>query len=177
MRKRRTAPRPRAAGATSSYQLPRPIFPRPPSVLKVARVHGDRRAGPPREDTTMTRLTVCAAGLLALCAAGRTAAQAGKGKPEDLGKALAAARDEGLDWLTKNQGKDGSWGKTYTIAVTSFACLCYLSAADEPYEGEPGKALLRGLNFLLASQKDGQWTAQGHSWIHGQGFATLALSE
>src|SRR5262249_26097459 len=77
----------------------------------------------------------------------------------------------------KNQAKDGSWGKTYTVAVTSFACLSYLSASDEPFTGDRGKALMKGLEFLLANQKDGTFSAQGHSWIHGQGFATLTLSE
>lgn len=88
-----------------------------------------------------------------------------------------AARDKGLAWLTKNQSADGSWGKTYTVAVTSFACLAYLSAADEPFAGDHAKPLLNGLSFLLANQKDGVFAVQGHSWIHGQGFATLALSE
>ena len=46
---------------------------------------------------------------------------------EDL---VRVARDKGLVWLTKNQAPNGSWGKQYTIAVTSFACLAYLSAAD-----------------------------------------------
>ncbi len=98
-------------------------------------------------------------------------------KPEDAAKAVRAVRDKGLDWLTKNQAMDGSWGKRYSIAVTSFGCLSYLSAADEPFTGAHAKALTKGLEFLLASQKDGVFTAQGHSWIHGQGFATLALSE
>jgi hypothetical protein len=104
-------------------------------------------------------------------------AEPGKEKQDEHGKAVAAARQKGLDWLTKNQAADGSWGKTYTIAVTSFAVLSYLSAADEPFTEERGKALLKGLQFLLGQQKDGMFNAQGHSWIHGQGFATLALSE
>src|SRR5262249_61823501 len=78
---------------------------------------------------------------------------------------------------TKNQAQNGSWGKNYTLAVTSFACLSYLGAADEPFDGEHGKALTKGLQFLMANQKDGMFPGQGHSWIHGQGFATLALSE
>jgi hypothetical protein len=98
-------------------------------------------------------------------------------KPEEAAKALAAAREKGLDWLTKNQAANGSWGKQYTFAVTSFVCLSYLSSTDEPFTGDRGKALVKGLNFLMANQKDGQFTSQGHSWIHGQGFATLALSE
>ncbi len=125
----------------------------------------------------MRRLTgFGAAALLCALVATRASAQ-GKAAPLEKDKAAAAACAKGLDWLTKNQAKDGSWGRTYTVAVTGFACLAYLSAADEPFEGEGGKALLRGLNFLLAHQKDGQWPGQGHSWIHGQGFATLALSE
>jgi hypothetical protein len=92
-------------------------------------------------------------------------------------RAVVAARNSGLDWLTKNQAADGSWSKGHTIAVTSFACLAYLSASDEPFRDETGKALLKGLRFLLSQQKDGVFVQQGHTWIHGQGFATLALSE
>ncbi len=124
----------------------------------------------------MKRLTTLALGMLL---AGGAAARdkAPPARPAEDGKAVPAARDRGLDWLTKNQAKDGSWGKTYTVAVTSFACLSYLSAADEPFAGDRGKALHRGLEHLLASHKDGIFHQQGHSWIHGQGFATLALSE
>src|SRR5262245_38357970 len=105
----------------------------------------------------------------------RAAGQPAKG--DDHPKALKAARGKGLEWLTKNQAQNGSWGKSYTIAVTSFACLSYLGAADEPFDGEHGKALTKGLGFLMSQQKDGMFAGQGHSWIHGQGFATLALSE
>lgn len=97
-----------------------------------------------------------------------------------LAKDVAASREKGLDWLTKNQNPDGSWGKSYTIGITSMACLAYLSAADEPFNGDRGKALLKGLQFLMANQKDAMFPTQGQSvvtWIHGQGFATLALAE
>jgi len=100
--------------------------------------------------------------------------------PQQLAREVAAVRDKGLDWLTKNQAADGSWGKSYTIGVTSLACLAYLSAADEPFTAARGKALVKGLQFLLANQKDGMFPTQGQSvrtWIHGQGFASLALSE
>lgn len=92
-------------------------------------------------------------------------------------KTLAGARAKGLTWLTAHQAKDGSWGKQYTVAVTSFACLAYLAASDEPFRGDDGKALVRGLKFLLSMQKKGVFPNQGHSWIHGQGFAALAMSE
>ncbi len=99
---------------------------------------------------------------------------------KDLAKDVAAARLKGLDWLTKNQAADGSWGKSYTVGITGLTCLAYLSATDEPFTGERGKALVKGLEFLLASQKDGMFLTQGQSvrtWIHNQGFASLALSE
>jgi len=92
-------------------------------------------------------------------------------------KAIAAARGRGLAWLGKHQAKDGSWGKTYTVAVTSFACLSYLSASDEPFAGDDGKVLTAGLEYLMKAHTDGQFPSQGHSWIHGQGFAALALAE
>jgi hypothetical protein len=103
--------------------------------------------------------------------------QPGKVKAPEPVKNLTVAREKGLDWLTRNQAANGSWGNTYTLAVTSFACLAYLSASDEPFKDAPGKALSKGLQFLLANQKDATFIGQGHSWIHGQGFATLALSE
>jgi hypothetical protein len=88
-----------------------------------------------------------------------------------------AVRDKGLEWLPANQNADGSWGKQYSVAVTSFSCLSFLASSEEPFQGRRGKALVKGLSFLLSQQTDGQFVMQGHTWIHGQGFATLALSE
>ena len=109
-------------------------------------------------------------------AASRSGAE-GAPAPEAPPQAAASARDRGLVWLTEHQSPDGSWGKQYSIAVTSFACLSYLAASDEPFDGPQGKALQRGLAFLMSQQTDGVFGHQGHAWIHGQGFASLALSE
>ena len=116
----------------------------------------------------------------ALCSAPALAADLTKTAPKELAKKVTAAREKGLDWLTKNQATNGSWGKDHSIAVTSFACLAYLSASEEPFVGERGKALVRGLRFLLAQQKDGTFADQKDDrsrWVYGQGFGTLALSE
>ena len=104
-------------------------------------------------------------------------ARAAGGKESDIANTPAQARAKGLAWLAKHQNPDGSWGKTYTIAVTSFACLSHLSDSQEPFAGPNGAALTKGLAYLMKTQKNGQWPKQGHTWIHGQGFATLALSE
>src|SRR5262245_38771758 len=132
----------------------------------------DGRRCPAMKRLRKLTLFMCLAGLLAEPRPASIAAQ-----PADVAQTNRAARDKGLAWLTKNQAKDGSWGKQYTIAVTSFACLSYLAASDEPFTGEHAKALVKGLEFLLANQKDGMVASQGHSWIHGQGFATLAMAE
>ncbi len=100
-------------------------------------------------------------------------ATATESQPVDLKK----ARQKGVAWLVQHQAADGSWGKRHTIAITSFVCLAFLSASDEPYDAETGQALTKGLKFLLTKQKEGMFEKQGHTWIHGQGFGTLALSE
>ncbi len=127
----------------------------------------------------MQRSAALVWGLVAcgVLAGGSAAAPPAKDRPLPIPEDVRTAREKGLDWLTKNQAADGSWGKLHSIAVTSFACLAYLSAADEPFTDERGKVLVKGLQFLLGQQKDGVFVQQGHTWIHGQGFATLALSE
>src|SRR5580704_13821128 len=130
----------------------------------------------PEEETSMKRATLLAVTVL-LAAAPWAQAQPTKDDKADHTKALTEARKKGLQWLTKHQAANGSWGKEYTIAVTSFACLAYLAHEDEAFDGEDGKALLKGLKYLMSMEKEGLFHKQGHTWIHGQGFATLALSE
>src|SRR5947209_9271675 len=109
----------------------------------------------------------------ALCLCILLAASPGaRGQDAEHTNKLRAARDKGLAWLTKHQAAGGTWGKTHGLAVTSFACLAYLSADPEPFDGPNAAPLLKGLNSLLAKQRDGLFEQQGHSWIHGQGFAT-----
>ncbi len=127
---------------------------------------------------------ICLAGVVSLtgahpCLAAEPKAEAGvaEAKESGIAKPSAQARAKGLAWLAKHQNPDGSWGKTYSIAVTSFACLSYLADSQEPFAGLNGAALTKGLAYLMKTQTKGQWPKQGHTWIHGQGFATLALSE
>jgi hypothetical protein len=119
-------------------------------------------------------------GSLFLLAGASSSQEKGKDKDKVAGpdkEAIKAAVENGFGYLMKNQAQNGSWGKTFNIAVTSFAVLAFLSADDEPYRDERGKALIKGLNYLLSVQKDGMFPQQDHTWIHGQGFGTLALSE
>jgi hypothetical protein len=142
----------------------------------LSRLDYDRQPFRP-EDPSMKRLALLSGVLLLLAVPTLPAQEAAKGKDDDHAKALAAARQKGLDWLTKHQNANGSWGGQYNIAVTSFACLSYLSFADEPFDGPNAKVLIKGLNYILSMQKDGMFQKQGHTWIHTQGFGSLALSE
>jgi hypothetical protein len=119
------------------------------------------------------------AGVLVTGALGAVAAAAPppRDTPDDLARSVTAARERGLDWLARNQAKDGSWGKRYTVAVTSFAVLAYLSSSDDPYAGDRAAVLEKGIKYLMEQQKEGMFPKQSYTWIHGQGFGTLALSE
>jgi hypothetical protein len=127
----------------------------------------------------MRSSTMMAACLILMLAAAPLPAETPDAKvvpaPEPL--KTAPARDRGLAWLAKNQSEDGSWGRAYKTTVTSFACLAFLAASDDPYAGDGAKPLVKGLAYLMSRQKDGVFGNEGHSWIHVQGFATLALSE
>lgn len=88
-----------------------------------------------------------------------------------------APHEKALAWLAEHQNENGSWGVGHTTAITGLSCLAWLGHDAEPFEGEAAQPLLRGLAFLLDQQSDGVFPKQGHTWIHGQGFATLALAE
>ena len=132
------------------------------------------------------RWSIAAAALIALATGVGRAQDAAPRDPEtgteqaavpppavDRAKAVRAA----LAWLDEHRNEDGSWGGHHTIAVTAIACLAHLAASDEPFAGEAGRPMVKALEHLLSLQKSGVFPQQGHTWIHGQGFATLALSE
>ena len=124
-------------------------------------------------DTTWARVPLISLSLIGLL----LAPGAPLGDPPRESAAVTAAVERGLGWLRKDQRPDGSWGRQYTIAITSFACLSFLAAEPDPFGGKSSEALQKGLKYLLSQQKDGLFVKQGHTWIHGQGFAALALSE
>ena len=89
-----------------------------------------------------------------------------------------APHERALAWLAAHQNEDGSWAGEYTTAVTGLACLAWLGHDGGAVRGREGAARCCAASaFLLAQQQDGVFPKQGHTWIHGQGFATLALAE
>jgi hypothetical protein len=123
------------------------------------------------------RLLFAACALFVLVAPVRADPPAAPAPPPAPVLSVDHAVREGVRWLDAHQAPDGSWGKQYSVAITALACLAHLSASDQPFAGEAAAPLAKGLGWLLAQQTEGRWPHQGHTWIHGQGFATLALAE
>ena len=104
------------------------------------------------------------------------------GSPETE-KAVRAA----LDWLTKNQEKDGHWsaarhgGGCSDDAVTAFAALCYMGwGARHTEEGPYQKPLVKAIQWMLKHQPaDGDWTRGTGSGngMYCHGIVTTALAE
>ena len=76
-----------------------------------------------------------------------------------------------LNWLTKDQNADGSWGKNSKGAMTGFALLCYLGHCELTDSPEYGEAVAKGIKYLveLGDEKDGWLYVTNHK--HGSAYA------
>ncbi|MEW6026888.1 MAG: prenyltransferase/squalene oxidase repeat-containing protein [Planctomycetota bacterium] len=92
-------------------------------------------------------------------------------------KTVKEVVDSGFTYLVKKQSSDGSWQSSYSIAVTAIAGLSFLAHDENPFDSVYTDALLKAYGYMIKSIKDGRFPKQGHTWIHGQGFGTLFLSE
>lgn len=86
----------------------------------------------------------------------------------------AKAITKGLDALGKFQEKDGHFGSKFPVAVTSIAALAILSSSEKPFDDE---RMWKAYDWLLTQQAEGDFKAEGHTWLHSQGFATLFMAE
>ena len=90
-----------------------------------------------------------------------------------------------LDWFSRHQEKDGRWSihkhggqKNHDIASTSFALLCYFGwGAKHNKDGPYRETVEKGVQWLMAQVKEGDFTNGQHNGMYDQGVATLALAE
>ncbi len=85
-----------------------------------------------------------------------------------------------LKFLAGKQTPGGSWGQPYEVAMTGYVMIAFMSNGNLPGEGEYGKTVARGAQFLLDSvHPDGFIAAStgGDSNMYGHGIATIALAE
>lgn len=87
-----------------------------------------------------------------------------------------------LKWLAAKQQPNGSWntgrGNEHPVAMTGYTLMAFMSAGQLPGEGEYGKNVTRGMNYLLSCVRaDGYITNGGESNMYNHGIATIALAE
>ncbi len=96
--------------------------------------------------------------------------------------------DASLDWLSRQQNADGSFGTgAYrgNVAVTSLAGLAFMSAGHQPGRGRYGDNITNCLRNMITCEDRGTpgfLNTRGggfgaHGPMYGHGFATLFLAE
>ena len=101
-----------------------------------------------------------------------------------------AAVKRGLEWLAKNQGRDGSWSLTgpYSnggsaenrAAATGLALIAFQGDGHTHEKGEYSKHVARGWNYLIKLQdRDGNFfqTGVSHHRLYTQAICSIALCE
>ena len=98
------------------------------------------------------------------------------------------AIDNGLDFLKRHAGHDGSFGTggySGNVAVTSLAAMALMAHGDMPNRGKNGSIITKALKYVLSQEnRDGihpgflhNPNASPHGPMYGHGFATLFLAE
>ena len=90
----------------------------------------------------------------------------------------------GLKYLALEQSPNGSWTEqnkeAWSTAITGYALMAFLASGNLPNEGEYGKVVAAGKQFLLDSlHGDGKFATVGHGgqYMYGHGIATIVLAE
>jgi prenyltransferase beta subunit len=87
-----------------------------------------------------------------------------------------------LKYLATKQSPNGSWnagGGEHAVAMTAYTLMAFLAAGNTPNEGEYGKNVNRGMQYLLDRVGPDGFitTGTGTSNMYGHGIATIALGE
>ncbi|MGI9244679.1 MAG: prenyltransferase/squalene oxidase repeat-containing protein [Verrucomicrobiales bacterium] len=85
-----------------------------------------------------------------------------------------------LDWLQKEQNPDGSWGRTYPVAMTGFAVLAFSGHCETVDSPRYGETLIKAINYLVDASRTGQGMMVSKPGTHSpyeHGIATYALAE
>ena len=90
----------------------------------------------------------------------------------------------GLKYLAAQQNPNGAWTEQnkpeWETAITGYALLAFLASGNLPNEGEFGKVVAAGRQFLLDTlQGDGKFTSirRGGQYMYGHGIASIVLAE
>ncbi len=95
--------------------------------------------------------------------------------------------DRGLEWLAKQQKRDGRWEANdghYPIAMTALAGLAFLAEGSTIRQGRYAENIDKAVDFLLTrvQKKTGMignpnYQREQYRYMYGHGFSTLFLSQ
>jgi hypothetical protein len=104
---------------------------------------------------------------------------------DEIPKEYRETINKGLDWLAKNQFKDGHWegaNGQYTISMTALSGMALLCEGSTIREGKYRDNIRRAVNYLMErAQPNGligvaSSHAEGGRYMYGHGFGVLFLS-
>src|SRR2546421_2818454 len=101
--------------------------------------------------------------------------------------ATEAVIKSALKYLAAKQTPNGSWnsgGGEHPVAMTAYTLMAFLAAGNTPNEGEYGKQVNRGMQYLLDRVGPDGYISTGAgggdragSTMYGHGIAAIALAE
>jgi hypothetical protein len=109
----------------------------------------------------------------------------GAARGDDIPKEYRNSIKKGLEWLKKNQNRDGSWSGTggyYLVPMTSLGGMAMLMEGSTLREGKYRDNIRRAADWVMArAQSNGlignpSNPREGGSYMYGHGFAMLFLS-
>ena len=105
--------------------------------------------------------------------------------PDGVTNDTVRAIQRGLEFLAREQNKDGSWRSaggfgSYPVVMSSLAGLALIAGGSTPERGPHAKQVRRAVNFCLSQQQpNGLFAAPAEEQrsMYGHGFAMLFLSQ
>lgn len=129
------------------------------------------------------RFLPVALSLLALLPSLR-AAEPAKRDPIVVDEKTEAVIKGALKWLASKQAPNGAWGASgdeqrHPVAMTAYTLMAFQSAGQLPGEGEFGKNVTLGMNYLVDQISPEGLFANRNSgqYMYGHGIACIALGE
>jgi hypothetical protein len=110
---------------------------------------------------------------------------AGRARADELDPQYKACVEKGLEWLAKNQNRDGHWeapGGQYPVTMTALGGMCLLMEGSTIREGKYADKIRRTVEWLtVRAQPNGLIGNPNHPgeagrYMYGHGFALMFLS-
>jgi len=123
----------------------------------------------------MAKSATCISLIVAILISGGIVHAAGKWEVT-VASEEAAAR--GLEWLARNQGKEGNW-ECRDLGLVSVGALAFLSAGHSPETGKYRENVRKALDYVLANAKSsGLLNITGSQRdMYNHGLATFVLTQ